>query len=770
MIELQSNKSIKILKSDNGSEYTNTLFKDYIKKTGIIQQFSAPYTPQQNGLAERINYTLLTKVRAILYESFIPKTLWTEILLAVTYIYNRTPHSFLGFKTPYEARYNTKPDISNIRLLGSTAYYKEARTTKLQEKGNLSILIGFNKNQYKVYIPSTKRTIWTRDCTILEGKYYYKDLGKDTTQDDYNIPTQLDPITTTDIPAPVMLENQDTSTTTTTTTTTTNSSNDTDDLSEDKLGYYAFSSNTSNIADPITYRDTQQSPNKIFWDKAMEQEILSLKDNNTWTLSELPPNRKAIKGRWVYKTKLKPDGTIDKYKARWVAKGFLQKYGIDYTETFSNTVKPMAYRILFTLSAYYSWDIQQWDVKTAFINAPIEDNTEIYIIQPTGYEDIDNPTKVCRLNKALYGLKQSARQWYNYLSLILKELGFTPLISDQSIFINYTTQIIVTSHIDDLLVFSSNSKAIQELKDNLSIKVTITDLGPISYYLGIEISRDYSSKTITLQQSKYLKDILQRFKKENLKSVRIPAILGSKLDTYKDTATSNDINYYQQQIGSLIYLMTTTRPDISYALGDCSRYMANPGPEHFKALDYIWRYLLGTQDYKLIYKGNTTPILIGYSDSDWGGDYPTRRSTTGYLFTFNDTVISWSSKLQKTIALSSCEAEYMALKETIKEYTWLKTLLDQITKITTQDTTKDLYTKSLLYTDSQAAIELAKNPEHHARTKHIDIQYHYVRENILSGYINLKYIPTTQQLADGLTKPLDYTKFKAYTTSIGLTT
>jgi len=276
----------------------------------------------------------------------------------------------------------------------------------------------------------------------------------------------------------------------------------------------------------------------------------------------------------------------------------------------------MAYRILFTLSAYYSWDIQQWNVKTAFINAPMEDNTEIYIIKPTGYEDIDNPTKVWRLNKALYGLKQSDRQWYNYLSLILKELGFIPLISDQSIFINYTTQIIVTSHIDDLLVFSSNSKAIQELEDNLSIKVTITDLGSISYYLRIEILRDYSSRTITLQQSKYLKDILRRFKKENLKSVRIPAILGSKLDTYKDIATSNDINYYQQQIGSLIYLMTTTRPDISYALGDCSRYIGNPGPEYFKALDYIWRYLLGTQDYKLIYKGNTTLILIGYSDSD----------------------------------------------------------------------------------------------------------------------------------------------------------
>jgi len=188
----------------------------------------------------------------------------------------------------------------------------------------------------------------------------------------------------------------------------------------------------------------------------MELEIQSLKDNNTWILVDLPPNRKPIKGRWVYKTKLKQDGSIDKYKARWVAKGFLQKYVIDYTETYHNTVKPMAYRILFTLAAYYSWDIQQWDIKTAFINAPIEDNIEIYIIQPTGYEDPRYPIKVCRLNKALYSLKQSARQWHNCLSLLLKDLGFTSIISDQSVFIKFNTKMIVTSHIDDLLIFSNS--------------------------------------------------------------------------------------------------------------------------------------------------------------------------------------------------------------------------------------------------------------------------------------------------------------------------
>lgn len=214
--------------------------------------------------------------------------------------------------------------------------------------------------------------------------------------------------------------------------------------------------------------------------------------------------------------------------------------------------------------------------------------------------------------------------------------------------------------------------------------------------------------------------------------------------------------------------MVTTRPYIAYSLGECSRYMSNPGPEHFKYLDYIWKYLIGTKDYSLTYDDSTIPILIGYSDSHWGGDYPTRRSTTGYLFTFNNTAISWSSKLQKTVALSSYEAEYMALKETIKEYTWLKLLLNQLSSITTTTTTKDIYTNSILYTDSQSAIQLAKNLEYHARTKHINIQYHYVRSNILSGSIYLKYIPTEQQLADGLSKSLDYTKYSTYTKGIGL--
>jgi len=247
MIERQSSYTIKILKTDNGTEYTNTLFKDYTISKGIIHQFSAPYTPQQNDLAERINYTLLDKVRAILSESNLFKELWPEVLLSVTYIHNRTPHSFLGYKTPYEARYNTKPSISNIRILGSITYHKEARITKLDSRGTSGILLGFNHNQYRVYNPISKRTICTRDCTILEGQYYSsskEDLSTPSSIVSIDTSTTTSPnsrvqsITLEEVPTPTIEESIEDIIPLPTSTTS-----NLEDISEDELGYYAF--NTS---------------------------------------------------------------------------------------------------------------------------------------------------------------------------------------------------------------------------------------------------------------------------------------------------------------------------------------------------------------------------------------------------------------------------------------------------------------------------------------------------------------------------------------------
>jgi hypothetical protein len=290
----------------------------------------------------------------------------------------------------------------------------------------------------------------------------------------------------------------------------------------------------------------------------------------------------------------------------------------------------------------------------------------------------------------------------------------------------------------------------------------VTDLGPIKFFLGIEISRNRKEKSITLSQKGYTQKLLDKFA-SNVKKTSNPCQMGYRLEPNPDKATPEDIHQYQQQIGSLMYLMTATRPDLAYPVGLLARFMSNPSLIHQKALHRIWEYVTYSIDFKLTYKSNpNSDTLSGYCDSDWGGDIHTRKSTTGYIFLFRNSPISWNSRLQKTVALSSCEAEYMALKEAIKEQIYLKSLFGQIPILKEQFENK-------LYTDSQSAIELAKNPIYHNRTKHIDIQYHFVRQAYVSRLTNLVYTPTERQLADGLTKPIDNNKWLKFVQELGIT-
>ena len=275
----------------------------------------------------------------------------------------------------------------------------------------------------------------------------------------------------------------------------------------------------------------------------------------------------------------------------------------------------------------------------------------------------------------------------------------------------------------------------------------------------MEITRNRDTRTISLSQNQYLNNILERFNKSNLNPVISPSEPGIKLEKNTLQASNQDINYYQQQIGSLIYLATKTRPDIAYQVNNCARFMSNPNKSHYSALERIWKYLVNKK-YNLVFrtKQSVLPIsnnfkLIGYVDADWGGDLVNRKSTTGYIFTINNTPISWSSKLQKSVALSSCEAEYMALKEAVKEFIYLINILKSL------DIHKD-NSSYYLFSDNQSAIKLAKNPEYHSKSKHIDIQYHYVREKILEGIIDLNYINTKDQPADIFTKSLNTNTFK----------
>ena len=446
------------------------------------------------------------------------------------------------------------------------------------------------------------------------------------------------------------------------------------------------------------------------------------------------------------------------HKARWVVKGFEQREGLDYNETFASVVKPMSYKALFAIAAAKDLEIEQMDVKTAFLYGAIEE--DIYMEQPMGFENSD---LVCKLNKALYGLKQSPRVWYNTFTQFLKELGFTALSSDLCIFHNSGTYIAV--FVDDLLIVGPSKSDINEMKEKLNIRFHMTDLGPCHYYLGMEVSRDRQNRTIHLSQKGYIEKVLRDFSMWECKPNATPmetsttTTLEQPDDQYR--AEPELLKWYQSAVGSLMYAMLGTRPDIAFAISVVSRYASNPTTQHQTAVKRVFRYLRGSVNLRLTFRGDLK-FLTGYSDADWAGDRNTRRSTSGYIFNVGSGAISWSSKQQPTVALSTCEAEYIGQTHAAKEAIWLKALIDQLNP----ENSSPMAT--IIYGDNQGAIALAKNPQFHARTKHIDIQHHFIREKINEGKIELKYVPTAEQVADGLTKALCKDKFLAFRHALGL--
>jgi len=386
----------------------------------------------------------------------------------------------------------------------------------------------------------------------------------------------------------------------------------------------------------------------------------------------------------------------------------------------------MTYKVIFAIAAFYNYELKQMNVKTAFLNGTLEE--VVYVVQPNEYEKEKEEGKVCRLKKALYGLKQSPQQWYEMMHRFLTGFGYTRLHTDNSVFRNGT--LIVTIYVDDILICGPKKDEIRDLKAKLSSQFEMTDCGPCKHYLGMHIERNRVQRTLTLSQKTYLTGVLKDFGLQNTKAVTTPMEPGAYLTKATERASQQLIKQYQSAIGSLMYAMTQTRPDIAYAVSTLSQFAHNPNEIHWKALKRVFRYICGTLDVSIEYGLKSTCErlkLLGYSDSDWAGDVDLRKSTSGYVFQLANGPVSWSSKRQKTVALSFCEAEYMALMKATKEAVWMQGLL------------KELGLKGfdsvVIRMDNQGAIALAKNPEFHACTKHIDICHHYIREVESTGVI-----------------------------------
>ena len=516
--------------------------------------------------------------------------------------------------------------------------------------------------------------------------------------------------------------------------------------------------------EPESFQEVQTHADRSLWVQAMQEEMSSLQKNQTYELVKLPEGKKALKNKWVFKLKKDGQGKLMKHKARLVVKGFQQKKGIDFDEIFSPVVKMMSIRVILGLVASLNLELEQMDVKTAFLHGDLEE--EIYMEQPEGFAAPGKDHLVCRLKKSLYGLKQAPRQWYKKFDSFMMSHGYKRLVADQCVYVRRFQNdkfVILLLYVDDMLIVGEDRSMINKLKKELSKSFDMKDLGPAQQILGMKIVRDRKVKRVWLSQQKYVEQVIRRFNMGDAKPVKTPLANHFKLSKSSCPSSKKEIEEmeaipYSSAVGSLMYAMVCTRPDIAHAVGMVSRFLSNPGKDHWEAVKWILRYLKGTSNMCLCF-GGAKPVLEGYTDSDMAGDLDSRKSTSGFLFTFAGGAVSWQSKLQKCVALSTTEAEYIAAAEAGKEMLWMKRFLQELG--VSQEDYK-------VHCDSQSALDLSKNSMYHSRTKHIDIRYHWIREAMEQQLLKLVKIHTKENPADMLTKVVTSEKLELCRDIVGM--
>ncbi|KAJ9515883.1 hypothetical protein QJQ45_016947 [Haematococcus lacustris] len=486
------------------------------------------------------------------------------------------------------------------------------------------------------------------------------------------------------------------------------------------------------------------------WIEAMNAELASLHANQTWCLEERPANARVLPTKWVLKVKRDAAGNIEKLKARLVAKGFYQQSGVDVGDVYAPVSKHTTLRTLLAKAAAENMEIHQLDFETAFLNGKLQPGEVIYVQQPKGFEEGSSNT-VCRLQRALYGLRQAPRAWHARLSEELLSMGFKASEADPALFtlqLN-TGPVYLLVYVDDCLLCTQqgDTAGLAYVKKQLSSVFKLKDLGEARWFLGMQLTRDRAEGTIKLDQHKFIQELVTANSKSAAHSKPLPMAPAVKLVREGD-ALDTTLHHYSALVGSLLYLTCCTRPDIAFAVGALARHMSAPTKQHWSAACSVLCYLKGTTDQGLLFGGVSR--LQRFTDADYAGDKDTARSTTGYIVTLNGGAISWSSRLQPTVAMSTAEAEYMAASSAAKEALWLRKLM--------RDLQLDASCVNL-GCDNQAAIQLLHNPMATSRAKHIDVHHHFVRERISRGEVAFYYCHTSSMLADILTKPLAAVQF-----------
>ncbi|KAF7763932.1 hypothetical protein Agabi119p4_8469 [Agaricus bisporus var. burnettii] len=794
--ERQTGEKLKRIRLDMGREWHNDLWDGYAKENGILLEFTTPYAHQQNGKAERSMRTLLEMARAMLADAGLPQKYWADAIQTAVYIRNFIPPAHDFSLVPAARWHGRRQDISHLRPFGSTSYAHipvEVSPSKLSPRSVKLTLLGFfDHTGYKLLDRSTGKVYKSRDVVFEERPPHYSTdplvtypTDRDVRHSDPDaiaprpkpIATLHSPPPTTGPPVAVPLDEKtnegDAETSEAEVSRMLDATNnlhesiavrrsrrDTKPSQRMRESLEYLNRPKANVVDapydphdgemyvPKTYAEAMRRPD--LWFAPMLKELQAMRDKGVYKLVPRPVDKNVVRSRWVFATKFDEAGNVSAHKARLVAKGFTQVLGEDYDETYASVARLESVRAVCAIAASLGLRLWQADFVSAFLNS---DNTfEVYMEQPPGFEE-GGDGHVWLLLKTLYGTMQGAHDWAYNLDRTYQGHGYYTSMADPQIRSRVEgDEITVTSTwTDDILGASSTQAGELKAKDELARSYELKDLGEAKFILGMKIERNEATGNIRLSQRAYSERILDRFHMSdaNPRSTPLPAgitlSINDSPNTEEEKLEMKDVPY-REALGSLMWLQVATRPDLSFAVNLLSRFANNPGRAHWVALRHTLGYLKGTLDYGITYFRNANMRPFGYVDADHAGDTDGSRSTEGHVFFMAGGPISWASKRQETVALSTVEAEYMAFTRAVQQAMWISKFMDEVAL--EQDRPVNIFA------DNNGAIANTQNNKNHRRTKHIRVKHHFTKERVATGDVTFTYIPSADNLADILTKPL----------------
>ena len=778
--ERETGKKLRALRSDNGTEFVNRTLSTYLRENGISQELTVPYNPSQNGKVERMNRTIVEMARSMLIDSGLPKEFWAEAANTACFIFNRLPTS--TGRIPYEDWHEASTSLTMLKKFGSFghSHVPKEKRAKWDPKTKGGFLVGYAQEggAYKMYDPKEKRIFISRDVSFNESVTYNCGAHKNATSvfpppsSVFETPSNVEDGRHQELEGIVQepqLSRANHERNIPIRQEVSSDESSEDEMPHEIIGYepsipyrrsqrlnekgrvsYNPTRLHSNLAtfsdseiEPQNYYEAMNSKEKENWEKAMKEEISSLKENGTWALEELPKGSKEIGSKWVFKKKRDSSGNVSSFKARLVAQGFSQREGIDFNDTFAPVARFDVIRILLATAARENWFVHQMDVCSAYLNGKVSE--KIYMKQPEGFAQEGNGHLSCRLIKSLYGQKQAGFEWYEVLRKFLDGQGFTRCVSDLSTFVRNKNGVvfIVCVYVDDILLFTNNLEKLKEIKESFMATFKMKDLKEVHHFLGVRVSRN--NGYFYLDQSAYGREVLERFSMENCTGSKspLPENYWEVIENMEVATTNGQKFPIREAIGSLNYLATATRPDLAYCISFLSQFMESSDEAIWGLLKKALRYLKNTLNLSLVL-GGTDQGLEVYMDSDWAGDHLTRKSTSGAVVMYGGSAVAWLSRRQPVVSLSSAEAEYVSITEASKLALWVRNIL------------LELNLKHVdpidYYIDNHAAIAIANGKANLRKVKHITLKYHFVKDLVESKKVALHPVPSAENAADVFTK------------------